>query len=467
VPKRISDPRVADYLVPELEGADKTRTWFRDVRRMPPARAGTLSAAGISTREYWRPDTEKELTLSSDEEYTDAFEEVLKEAVKARMRSHKPVSSMLSGGVDSSTIVALARNIQAGTGGGPFATFSGVSEPGEDCRESRFCRRVIEQGGLEATLILPSQVVEFEDRLREIDRIMEDPFDLAWIHHRMIYLSARERGHVAVMDGVDGDGVASLTTAYPAYLLRDGQLLTAHRELIGKWNHYHRRTISLWKTYTDPLRLALVPEFLRKMKRSLLNRQPGWLEQSAPISSAFAASTQVAARQADFRRRVDLGRLDTLRQAHAKRITVPYLTAGIERYGRIAAACGVEQRQPFLDLRVIEHCLSLPWQQKSRNGWSKFGLRRVAERVLPTEVAWRTGWDSILWKFQSARDDLNRERIIEAASQDDEFKNRIFLAKNFDQLLDEYKIGGVDVADSVSNYVSLLHWMRNNGEPGE
>ncbi len=75
-------------------------------------------------------------------------------------------------------------------------------------------------------------------------------------------------------------------------------------------------------------------------------------------------------------------------------ITVPFQTVAIERYTRLASYCGVESRQPFFDKRVVELCLSLPWQQKAQNGYLKHCLRNVLERVAPCEVAWRTEFDS-------------------------------------------------------------------------
>jgi asparagine synthase (glutamine-hydrolysing) len=373
----------------------------------------------------------------------------------------------LSGGLDSSTIVGLARKIQTNSGGDPFATFSGISEDVLNCRESRYCRKVCEQGGLDAAFLRPSDVAEFEDRLHQLDEISEDPFDNEWIHHRMIHLAARSKGIVAVMDGIDGDGVASLTSVYPAYLLRKGHFLAANRELLGQWKNYHRRTVPLWKVYSDSLRLAMVPEFARKLKQRIFPQPSTGLESYPYFSEKFVSKMRVDLRLRDFHQRTGLGKCRTLRDAHARRISAPYLTAGIERYARIAATCGTEQRQPLLDLRVVEFCLSLPWDQKCRHGWSKYGLRKVAERVLPADVAWRTGWDSILWKFCSVRNVLERERGLKLAGCNNTLKKWAFETEKFEELLNQVKIGDIDAAEHLSSYVNLLKWLRQNSASGE
>ena len=96
---------------------------------------------------------------------------------------------------------------------------------------------------------------------------------------------------------------------------------------------------------------------------------------------------------------------------------MPYLTTAIERYERLASYHGIETRQPFHDKRVVELCLSLPWQQKARNGYLKYCLRNVLERVAPKEVAWRTEFDSIMWKFGVAWDEMNRESNLTTISE--------------------------------------------------
>ena len=101
-----------------------------------------------------------------------------------------------------------------------------------------------------------------------------------------------------------------------------------------------------------------------------------------------------------------------LRAACAERVMAPYCVAGVERYHRVAVQVGIEPRSPLLDIRLLDFCLSLPWHQKSRRGWSKFLLRRLAERRLTPAIAWREGWEHIGWDFNVARLKNDRERHL-------------------------------------------------------
>ena len=78
---------------------------------------------------------------------------------------------------------------------------------------------------------------------------------------------------------------------------------------------------------------------------------------------------------------------------------VPYLTAAVERYERLASYFGVETRHPLLDVRLLRFSNALPLAQKVRDGWSKYMLRSLADKRLPATVAWREGWEEIGWKF--------------------------------------------------------------------
>jgi asparagine synthase (glutamine-hydrolysing) len=99
VPYRINEGRVADFLVGELEWIDYTSTFFEEVFRLPPGHKATISPAGLSVSEYWRPAPVPDFESWTDREYKEGFLEVFTQAVDARLRVPAgAVGSMLSGG---------------------------------------------------------------------------------------------------------------------------------------------------------------------------------------------------------------------------------------------------------------------------------------------------------------------------------------------------------------------------------
>ncbi len=112
VPYQVNQGRIADFLVPQLEWIDYTSTFFEGVCRLPPGHTATVTPAGVDVVEYWKPEPQRGLTPLSDEDYAEGFLDVFTCAVKARLRAPENiVGSMLSVGMDSGSVVAVAREI--------------------------------------------------------------------------------------------------------------------------------------------------------------------------------------------------------------------------------------------------------------------------------------------------------------------------------------------------------------------
>ena len=160
--------------------------------------------------------------------------------------------------------------------------------------------------------------------------------------------------------------------------------------------------------YLGLLRGQFTPGFVRELKQRLFGVGKSARLPPGFIDPRFAEKIGIQKRWESQLRSSNPHKHPSLRHAHVARMTSPYLTAGIERYDRLAATCGVEARHPLLDRELMEFCISLPWQQKVNGGWSKWCMRRVAQHFLPHAVAWRSRRDQIMWKFWDAWDTLNR-----------------------------------------------------------
>jgi len=80
----------------------------------------------------------------------------------------------------------------------------------------------------------------------------------------------------------------------------------------------------------------------------------------------------------------------------------PNLVVARERYDRLAGAMGIEPRDPYMDRRVIEFCLTLPSARLQSKGWPKMILRRAMRGLLPNDVIWRRGKEHLGWAFTQA-----------------------------------------------------------------
>ncbi len=399
-PNRINEGRIADFLVTQLEGIDKTSTFYEEIYRLPPAHTLVVSKERIEKTCYWQLDPNSKLQLQSDDEYTELFREIYTDAIAQRLRGNN-VASMLSGGIDSSSIVGIARQLHQSATGNPFPVFSAVSSGNEVCRETRFINTVLKQGGLLSHTVSATDIPNLNREISNVVKSIQEPFD-AMIMIIAVYLLANKHGYKVILDGIDGDVVASLSPSYPARFLQKGKWIQAFTAMKEQGKNYYRGNLSLSEILGENLRTAFVPVILRRLKRKYMqaNMLNSAMEKTI-IDREFAQRINLSKRLAQLSKHSYDGLSATLIEQHIKTVSHPYLTVGVERYDRVAAICGVEPRHPLLDKRVVEFLVSMPWDQKVRSGWSKYLLRKTCENILPREVCWRQGREHLGWEFAS------------------------------------------------------------------
>ncbi|MEE8309357.1 MAG: asparagine synthase-related protein, partial [Hyphomicrobium sp.] len=409
-PYRINEGRIADFLVGELEGIDKTSTFFSDVYRLPPAHTLTVSSKGVRVQRYWSLEPGPELRLSSDEAYAEAFLEVFTEAVRCRLRSVGPVGSMLSGGMDSGSIVAVARTLLAEAGQGPLPTFSAVGSEPSTCIETRTIQAALTMDGLAPTSIGVDDLDQLMPELDDASWVLDEPFDNQMTLLQAVYLVASRKGIKVMLDGAGGDTVFAEGNQL-ARLLRSGRWLTAYREALGQ-ERFWGDAFPAWQELYRSARSAIVPNWVRQMRRQLAGSRR--LERAtcdSIISQEFARRTSLAARLKTLDGHSSALPLPCYSAERAKCIDHPFLTVGRERYDRVAASVGIEPRDPFLDRRVVAFCLTLPGEQLLGGGWQKIILRRAMAHRMPDAVRWRRGKEHLGWSFTAALIERTRERI--------------------------------------------------------
>ena len=176
--------------------------------------------------------------MRSDEEYAEAFVERFTEAVRCRLRSTFPVGSLLSGGLDSSSIVVTARKLLAETDAPTLHTFSAIfpSLPEEDLKridERPFMAAVVALGEMSPHYVHADTLSPLSD----LDRVFwhEDEAVLApnlYIHWAL-YGAAQQEGVRVLLDGIDGDTTVSHGLEYLSELARTGRVRTLYREVMA------------------------------------------------------------------------------------------------------------------------------------------------------------------------------------------------------------------------------------------
>jgi asparagine synthase (glutamine-hydrolysing) len=281
-------------------------------------------------------------------------------------------------------------------GAPPLDTFSALdSDP--DCLESRGIRASLALPHIAPHLVTLGEEDSLRDEVMRLTRDSIEPFDAHMVMIRAIYLAAQRDGIRVMLDGVGGD--TSLPTGdMIAFHLGHGRVRKAWHEARAQERFWHGK-IKAGDDFRKALKRLLVPSGLRALRADRWERAKA-VEAAAesPLNPAFAARIDMVARRRRHYRNVRVDH-DCTPENQALRMLHPHITVARERYDRVASVHGIEPRDPFLDTRVLEFCLSLPVAQLHDDGWPKLVLRRLMVGVLPDSVLWKTGRDHVGWRF--------------------------------------------------------------------
>ena len=418
VPYQLNEMRVGDYLVSLFE--DTAITFYQGILRLPPAHRLTVSCQGIQLQPYWSLDPHDELRLGSDAEYAGRFREIFAEAVRCRLRSAFPVGSMLSGGLDSSSIACMARKILTENGRQPLPTFSAVFDDVTECDERPYINAVLAQGGMEPHYVQGDKLSPLID-LEQVLWHQDEPLYafnlcLTW----SLYRVAQRQGVRVILDGFDGDSTVSHGVGYLKDLAQAGKWLTLYQQLRGYTKHFGYPFPGLfwallWRYEFSRFRAL---RFGHRVWHGVRRRV--WKPDQPSATPAWDATLN-----ADFVERIGLKeRRRVLNQAaaaskqsqraehhyHLVRGVMPYT---LEVMDKAAAAFGMELRFPFWDKRLVEFCLSLPAEQKIHRGWTRMVMRRALAGILPEDVQWRGGKSNLGPSFTHGFLTFEHERLQE------------------------------------------------------
>lgn len=463
VPLEINERRIGEFLT-NREDSDVTSTFYRAVRRLPPAHWCSMDARGYRETCYWSPGERPPAVLPvGDAEWTEAVREALDRAVRQHvigtLRTGGAIGSMVSGGLDSSAVAAIASDILAADGRGPLPTFSGINSANPGCAETRAIRAMLARPGFVPNTIDAAHLDAFLPELLQCIAASEEPFDgtMSLLHAQ--FAMASRAGVSAVLDGVDADALFS-EGGHMMRLLRSGRWFTAYREAVGMAPFYGPGWPA-WKQLAVLAPVAFVPESLKRSVRGIRQRR----EFKAAVRDSLIApdfAWRIALHEPSRRSsRSGSDHESALLLERRSTICAASIATGVERYRRTASMHGIESRHPFLDRRLVELCMHLPDRQRARDGWTKAVLRYAVANRLPDAVCWRRGKEHLGGRYNQLVFDHDQN-----ANLDDLWENRRLLEPYVDlaglgrHIANYRRDSNNEYADLVLEAWHLLSWLR-------
>ncbi|MDM9379608.1 lasso peptide isopeptide bond-forming cyclase [Chlorogloeopsis sp. ULAP01] len=471
VPRQINEVRIGDYLVSMFE--DTTITFYQDILRLPPAHRMIVSCEGIKLESYWSLNPNHELRLGSDEEYAAKFRELFSEAVRCRMRSAYPLGTMLSGGLDSSSITCTARKILEEEGGSVLPTFSAIFDKVSECDERAYINPVLAQGGMKPHYVCADQISPLIDSL--FKHLDEPLFAFNLYLNRSIYKVAQQQGVRIILDGFDGDSTVSHGVSYLNELAINKRWFSLIQQLKGfaknfNYSFWQLLWQYLWKYEFEPIIRKYKPLRIgqrvwqalqrRVMRTSGSANQPTW---STILNPDFVERVGLKERRKSLNK-LFLYSQENQRAQHYYSLARGVMPYTLEVLDKAAAEFGIELRFPFWDKRLVEFCLSVPGEQKIHQGWTRMVMRRGMAGILPQEVQWRGGKSNLAPSFNHGLLTFEQERLEELLVKNSElikeYTNTISLHEAYHRFISQQ-----DKEDDSFNLwkaLNLALWLKHS-----
>ncbi|MDB4225166.1 asparagine synthase (glutamine-hydrolyzing) [Flavobacteriaceae bacterium] len=388
IKKEIDNKVLYDFLT--YNTVATPHTMFKGISKFKPGHYMVVTKEGIKAYESFNDLKHRDLNFSSEKELEDLVYSKLEESVKLRMISDVPVGAFLSGGVDSSAIVALMRDHTPNE----IKTFTIGFENQPNYNELQYAEKISKRYDTNhfVKTVTPNDLLDFIPKITDI--YDEPQADTTAIPIYFISQLAKEENIKVVLNGDGPDELFSGYTNYERYV-------KTHQ-----YFNFANKAPKFIKGIANNLVNKIQPGSpLSEMTNRLYNNQDfywpgaGGMKESTKqniISSHFKNSTNghssynyVNQLKHDYNQFLDGHKFDYTNwlcySGYRQAVTERFLY----RADRLGMAHSIESRSPFLNHEMVQLALSIPSKYKIKNGVNKYILKKSLERILPNEILYR------------------------------------------------------------------------------
>ena len=432
-------------------------TMFKGIMNHPQGHVVTVRNAGTRHDQYWDFNF-ADGADGDDRELEERLREMLRECVRMRLMSDVPLGALLSGGIDSSVIVAIMSDLMDA----PVKTFSVGFESAGPLSELPYAKTVSERFGTDHYEI----VVGYDDVVKNLPRLVwhhdEPVSEPAAIPTYMVSMLARE--HVVVV--LTGEGADELFAGYPQYGLES-------------WaGRYQQIPEPIRDGLIRPL-VSSLPFGFRRLKvveRSLstvsdADRWSSWFagfsgaEKEGLMTKDLASAVEDITGARVFERHISrLGSAHPVEKMLYVDTKVWLADDLLMKMDKMSMAASLEARVPYLDHKLVEFAAALPLRMKLEGLQGKSVLRKLARGILPKEIIKRKKVGFVVpinaW-FRRELKPLLRTMLLSPRALDRGYFEPAYL----DRLVTEHTEGRVDHRRELWTLLNLELWLRTFIDP--
>lgn len=433
-----------------FEYVPSPRTMFKGIKKLSPGHILECKEGEISVKKYWDlkfSHNKKELSYYSDQTFN-----LLKNSVEKRLISEVPIGAILSGGIDSSSVVGL----MSGLLDRPIKTFSiGFEE--ESYNELKYARLIADHFGTEhhEEIVGPNAV----DLVHKIIQLLDEPFaDVSVFPTYLVYELAKKEATVVL----SGDGGDELFAGYNRYIA-------------SRLDRYYSTIPHSARSKIQKIIESIPPTpskagFINEMQRFVFGssfppegRQIRW-------QYFITKDEREELYSNDMRKLKDTNSFDLINEYYSKINTAGRLSkeqyVDIKMYlpddiltkvDRMSMANSIEARVPFLDHRFVEFTATIPDKYKLHRLTTKYILKKSMSKLLPKEIINRKkqGFDMPMKNW--LRDDL-KFLMLDVLSKERIQKNKYFNYDYVNKIIQLHLKGKRNYAHQIWALITFELW---------
>lgn len=458
----IQSTTIARYLA--YEYVPTPESIYQEAHKLPPSHFLEIHADGtLLVERYWEmprplPEGTKGFGRADEPALCDELRRLLRQAVTRRLLADVPVGVFLSGGVDSSSVAAMAGELAPG-----IKTFSiGFTEASYD--ESAYAGRIARQVGTDHQLtmlaasdcagLLPEIVQRFDEPMA--DPSIVPTYLLAQVTRRQVAVALGGDGPDELLAGYEYFPAFRGTQAWqalPGWLRRAGRGLAGI--LPGSAGYVNPRYVA--QTFLDA---AESPEWLRTQRMlSALTpelQRPLWGGVSSKDAALLAPDTLFAPTKALWEQLPDWPPMARVFYVFARQYMLDYILVKVDRCTMLH---GLEARAPFLDRDVAEFCCRLPISFKLRGTTRKYLLKEAMAPILPKDILHRPKRGFLIPTAAWLRDQL-RPLLEELLGESHLKRQGLFDPTATRRLVDAHVSGKQDYRKPLWTLLVLQLWLK-------
>ena len=404
---------------------EPAESYFEKIFCVPSATICVITDKQMQQHRYWQPDPNHRIILNRETDYIEQFQTIFEQAVRARIRSAMPVASLLSGGLDSSAVSAMAARIlhQKNKVLHVFSILKAheFSDSCEDEQDYIDCFK--NTPNMSHNSLNQSDHGPFND-MAQIAWLVETPMYPARRFHYADCASAmRQKGIRVLLQGLYGEvGPSNGGAGYYSELLLRGKLGTLIDEVRAR---SALTGLSFSQTMMNDALMPIILRFRNMPRRDLLMRQKFSAIRPEFITKQLGSSSQYYQEQTEMMGHVYPNHRTN--QYQALRYYFEQQKFGLKHIG----AEHIQSLYPYLDKDLLTFCLAIPGNMKAKQGYSRYLVRAGMQGLMPEKICLRRTTHPFSPDF---RPRYNRQRqlaldFVESLPQHDLFDTIVDRAK--------------------------------------